>query len=183
MKWPGVSLALLVTSITAGVLAQTTPSVPPRPLPDQPFVVDSAEHRQIRVSALKGLSHPWSLTFLPGGEMLGGDEVNILKPGANYGWPLVTCGRQYSGAKVSGQSSREGFVDPELISVPSIAVSGMTFYTGDRFPGWKNNLFAGGLQFGGIRGTGQMHRIVFNEKWEEISTCCWMSMPTAISTS
>ena len=52
---------------------------------------------------------------------LGGDEVNILKPGANYGWPLVTFGRQYNGAKVSNQTSREGFVDPELIWVPSIA--------------------------------------------------------------
>jgi glucose/arabinose dehydrogenase len=99
---------------------------------------------------------------------LGGDEVNILEPGANYGWPLVTFGRQYNGAKVSDETSRKGFVDPELIWVPSIAVSGMTFYTGDRFPNWKNNLFAGGLQFGGIRGTGQLHRIVFNEKWQEL---------------
>jgi glucose/arabinose dehydrogenase len=324
--------------------------VPPRPLPDKPFLVDSAEQRQIRVSVIKGLSHPWSLTFLPGGEILvterpgrlriarngvldpkpiagvpavhaeglaglmdialhpkfadtrlvylsfskpmgdgrhtsalargrlqgmtlvdvkelfvadavgkgpaagtpivfgrdgylymgvggavddvaqktgshfgkmirlredgtvpkdnpfvgrpeykpeiyslghrnmlgltvhpvtgevwenengplGGDEVNILKPGANYGWPLVTFGRQYNGAKVSNQTSREGLEDPELIWVPAIAISGMTFYTGDRFPNWKNNLFVGGLQAGGIRGTGQMHRIVFNEKWQEI---------------
>jgi aldose sugar dehydrogenase len=348
MKRPGVSLALLVTFLTANLLAQGV-SVPPRPLPDKPFLVDSAEQRQIRVSVIKGLSHPWSLTFLPGGEMLvterpgrlrivrngvldpkpiagvpsvfaqalaglmdialhpkfsetqlvylsfskpmgggahtsalargrlqgmalvdvreifvadavgkgpaagnpivfggdgylymgvggalddvaqktsshfgkmvrlrddgsvppdnpfvgrpgsrpeiytlghrnmlgltvhpvtgaiwenengplGGDEVNILKPGANYGWPLLSYGRQYSGARVSNQTSREGFVDPELIWVPSIAVSGMTFYTGDRFPNWKNNLFVGGLQFGGIRGTGQLQRIVFNEKWEE----------------
>jgi glucose/arabinose dehydrogenase len=69
---------------------------------------------------------------------------------------------------VSDETSRKGFVDPELIWVPSIAVSGMTFYTGDRFPNWKNNLFAGGLQFGGIRGTGQLQRIVFNEKWQEM---------------
>ena len=99
---------------------------------------------------------------------LGGDEGNILKPGANYGWPLVTFGRQYSGAKVSEQTSRAGFEDPELIWVPAIAISGMTFYTGDRFPKWKNNLFVGGLRFGAISGTGQMHRIVFNEKWEEL---------------
>jgi len=349
MKWPGISLALLVTFLSANLLAQGV-SVPSRPLPDKPFLVDSAEQRQIRVSVITGLSHPWSLTFLPSGEMLvterpgrlrivrngvldpkpivgvpsvhaqalaglmdialhpkfsetrlvylsfskpmgggahtsalirgrlqgmalvdvreifvadavgtgpaagnpivfgrdgylymgvggalddvaqktnshfgkmirlrddgsappdnpfvgqrgskpeiytlghrnmlgltvhpvtgeiwenengplGGDEVNILKPGANYGWPLLSYGRQYSGAKVSNQTTREGFVDPELIWVPSIAISGMTFYTGDRFPHWKNNLFVGGLQFGGIRGTGQLHRIVFNEKWEEI---------------
>jgi glucose/arabinose dehydrogenase len=99
---------------------------------------------------------------------LGGDEVNILKPGANYGWPLVTLGRQYSGAKVSEQTSRAGFEEPELVWVPAIAISGMTFYTGDRFPQWKNNLFVGGLRFGAIAGTGQMQRIVFNEKWEEL---------------
>jgi aldose sugar dehydrogenase len=99
---------------------------------------------------------------------LGGDEVNILKKGANYGWPLVSYGRQYSGARVSGEVTRAGLEDPVLIWNPSIAISGMTFYTGDRFPKWKNNLFVGGLQFGRIPGTGQMHRIVFNENWEEL---------------
>jgi aldose sugar dehydrogenase len=99
---------------------------------------------------------------------LGGDEVNILKKGANYGWPLVSYGRQYSGARVSGEVTRAGLEDPILIWNPSIAISGMTFYTGDRFPKWKNNLFVGGLQFGRIPGTGQMHRIVFNENWEEL---------------
>ena len=99
---------------------------------------------------------------------LGGDEVNILKPGANYGWPLVSLGRQYSGAKVSEKFQQEGLEDPVLHWTPSIAISGMTFYTGDRFPQWKNNLFVGGLQYGRIPGTGQMHRVVFNENWEEL---------------
>jgi aldose sugar dehydrogenase len=99
---------------------------------------------------------------------LGGDEVNILKKGANYGWPLVSYGRQYSGARVSSEVTRAGLEDPVLIWNPSIAISGMTFYTGDRFPRWKNNLFVGGLQFGRIPGTGQMHRIVFNDSWDEI---------------
>jgi glucose/arabinose dehydrogenase len=99
---------------------------------------------------------------------LGGDEVNILKKGGNYGWPLVSYGRQYSGARVSTEVTRAGLEDPVLIWNPSIAISGMTFYTGDRFPKWKNNLFVGGLQFGRIPGTGQMHRIVFNENWEEL---------------
>jgi glucose/arabinose dehydrogenase len=99
---------------------------------------------------------------------LGGDEVNILKKGGNYGWPLVSYGRQYSGARVSNEVTRAGFEDPVLIWNPSIAISGMTFYTGDRFPKWKNNLFVGGLQFGRIPGTGQMQRIVFNENWEEL---------------
>jgi aldose sugar dehydrogenase len=99
---------------------------------------------------------------------LGGDEVNILEPGANYGWPLVSLGRQYNGGKVSDRFQVEGLEDPVLHWTPSIAISGMTFYTGDRFPNWKNNLFVGGLQFGRISGTGQMHRIVFNENWEEL---------------
>jgi glucose/arabinose dehydrogenase len=99
---------------------------------------------------------------------LGGDEVNILKPGANYGWPLVSLGRQYSGARVSELFQQEGLEDPVLHWTPSIAISGMAFYTGDRFPAWKNNLFVGGLQFGRIPGTGQLHRVVFNERWEEV---------------
>jgi len=99
---------------------------------------------------------------------LGGDEVNILKAGANYGWPIVSLGRNYDGARVSDLFQREGLVDPELHWTPSIAISGMTFYTGDRFPAWTNNLFVGGLQLGRIPGTGQMHRVVFNERWEEV---------------
>lgn len=99
---------------------------------------------------------------------LGGDEVNILKPGANYGWPLVSYGRQYSGGKVSNLRTMDGVEDPELFWNPSIAISGMTFYSGDRFPQWRNNLFVGGLQFGRIPGTGQIHRIAFNEHWEEL---------------
>jgi glucose/arabinose dehydrogenase len=94
--------------------------------------------------------------------------VNILKAGANYGWPLVSLGRQYSGAKVSDKFQQQGLEDPVLHWTPSIAISGMTFYTGDRFPQWKNNLFVGGLMYGRIPGTGQMHRVVFNENWEEV---------------
>jgi glucose/arabinose dehydrogenase len=99
---------------------------------------------------------------------LGGDEVNILKPGANYGWPLVSYGRDYSGAPVSKMRTMLGVEDPVLFWNPSIAISGMTFYSGDRFPEWQGNLFVGGLQLGRIPRTGRMHRIVFNENWEEI---------------
>jgi glucose/arabinose dehydrogenase len=99
---------------------------------------------------------------------LGGDEVNILEPGANYGWPIVSLGRNYDGARVSDLFQREGLEDPELHWTPSIAISGMTFYTGDRFPAWRNNLFVGGLQLGRIPGTGQLHRVVFNERREEV---------------
>jgi glucose/arabinose dehydrogenase len=99
---------------------------------------------------------------------LGGDEVNILRAGANYGWPLVSYGRDYSGAPVSKMRTMLGVDDPVLFWNPSIAISGMTFYTGERFDAWQNNLFVGGLQFGRIPRTGRMHRIVFNDNWEEI---------------
>ena len=98
----------------------------------------------------------------------GGDEVNVLEPGANYGWPLVSYGRDYSGAPVSDKRTMEGVEDPVLFWVPSIAISGMTFYTGDRFPAWRNNLFVGGLQYGRIPRTGQVQRVVFNDQWQEI---------------
>ena len=98
----------------------------------------------------------------------GGDEVNVLEPGANYGWPIVSFGREYAGPRVSERTFAEGLVGPVVFWVPSIAASGMTFYTGDAFPEWQRNLLVGGLQFGRIPGTGQLHRVVFNENWEEI---------------
>jgi aldose sugar dehydrogenase len=98
----------------------------------------------------------------------GGDELNVLRPGRNYGWPLVSFGRDYWGAPVSARPSREGMEDPRVVWLPSIAVTGMTFYTGDRFPHWKGNVFVGGLREGGIPRTGQVQRIVFNEQWQEL---------------
>jgi len=98
----------------------------------------------------------------------GGDELNILRSGGNYGWPLVSFGRDYWGSPVSSHPFRQGMEDPIVVWLPSIAVTGMTFYTGERFPHWKRNLFVGGLREGGIPGTGQIQRIVFNERWEEL---------------
>ena len=98
----------------------------------------------------------------------GGDEINILKPGANYGWPLVSFGRRYEGPWQSQSVLREGFEPPLVYWTPSIAVSGMAFYTGDRFPKWKGDVFVGALRMGEIPGTGHLQRILFNEKMEEL---------------
>lgn len=98
----------------------------------------------------------------------GGDEVNIIMPGRNYGWPLVSFSRQYRGDWVSDLSHREGFEAPTIIWWPSIAPAGMTFYTGNRFPEWQGNLFVGSLIEGRIPGTGHLERIVFNSRGEEL---------------
>ena len=98
----------------------------------------------------------------------GGDELNVLRPGRNYGWPFVSYGRDYWGARLSEHPSVEGYEDPAVVWLPSIGLTGMTFYTGDRFPHWKRNVFVGGLREGGIPRTGQLQRIVFNERWEEL---------------
>lgn len=63
-----------------------------------------------------------------------GDEVNIIRPGQNYGWPEVSYAREYSGQRVTERPWREGFVQPEIVWIPSISPSGLMFYTGDRFP-------------------------------------------------
>jgi len=76
----------------------------------------------------------------------GGDEINILAPGVNYGWPLITHGREYTGEPVGqGLAAAPGLASPLLHWTPSIAPSGMTFYTGEAFPEWRGNLFVGAL--------------------------------------
>ena len=83
--------------------------------------------------------------------------------------PLVSYGRWYEGPRVSENPYRDGMEPPLVYWVPSIATSGMTFYTNDRIPQWKGNLFVGGMQQGRIPGTGQIQRISFNSRWEEVS--------------
>lgn len=76
----------------------------------------------------------------------GGDELNLIKPGLNYGWPVVGYGVNYrSGRAIHEGTHREGMEPPVHVWVPSIATSGLMIYTGDRFPAWRGNLFVGGL--------------------------------------
>lgn len=75
----------------------------------------------------------------------GGDELNIITPGANYGWPLATKGRDYQGARITPYESFEGTVDPVHSWVPSIAPSGLAIYRGDMFPEWNGDALIGGL--------------------------------------
>ncbi len=77
----------------------------------------------------------------------GGDEINMPKPGKNYGWPVISYGREYSGGKIGEGTAKPGLEQPAYYWDPSIAPSGMTFYTGDKFPAWRGNLFVGALKF------------------------------------
>jgi glucose/arabinose dehydrogenase len=97
----------------------------------------------------------------------GGDEINVIKPGANYGWPLVSFGRDYSGPQIV--NFKEGMVGPIVFWAPSIAPSGMAFYTGSKFPDWKNNVLVGAQLGGTVPGYPHLERLVFNDKWDETS--------------
>ena len=131
--------------------------------PDNPFVGKAGAKPEIFTYGHRngyGLAiHPitgelWQAEIGP----MGGDEVNILIAGHNYGWPLVSTGRNYTGTLVSDQPwARPGMDNPRIHWVPSISPSSIMFYTGDKFPNWKNNLFVGALT------TRQLQRIAFGQ--------------------
>lgn len=81
----------------------------------------------------------------------GGDELNLLRAGANYGWPVITHGIEYSGAPIAETTHRDGMEQPVTFWTPSLGVCGMNFYAGDLFPRWKNNLFLASLSAEEVR--------------------------------
>ncbi|WP_069131569.1 PQQ-dependent sugar dehydrogenase [Rhodohalobacter halophilus] len=76
----------------------------------------------------------------------GGDELNLIRPGENYGWPEVTYSREYWYTSITSETSKPDMVDPKVVWTPAQAPSGLLFYTGDKFPEWQGDLFSGGLQ-------------------------------------
>ncbi len=77
----------------------------------------------------------------------GGDELNLIKAGINYGWPVITYGLNYSGSPITDMVQKEGMEQPNLYWKPSIAVCGLDFYSGDEFPKWNNHLMVGALKY------------------------------------
>jgi len=121
--------------------------------PDNPFIGKANALPEIWAY---GLRNPEGLAFNPSSGDLweqehgpkGGDEINIIKGGGNYGWPVVSFGINYDGTPVgTGKRHHAGMIDPVWHWTPSIAPSGMAFYTGDLFPGWKGSLINGALKF------------------------------------
>ena len=120
--------------------------------PDNPFVgrpgvrpeIWSYGHRNVQGAAL----HPetgelWAHEHGP----QGGDELNVVEAGRNYGWPVITYGREYgTGFRIGEGTAKEGMEQPLTYWVPSIAPSGMAFLTSERYPGWRGNLFIGALR-------------------------------------
>ncbi|ACI97479.1 PQQ-dependent sugar dehydrogenase [Rhodospirillum centenum] len=120
-----------------------------------------------------GNRNPQGLAVQPGTGLIwesehgpqGGDEINIIRAGANYGWPVITYGRTYGlGLPIGEGTEKPGMVQPELYFVPSLALAGMTFYTGDALPAWKGDLIVALLGGGLVRLDVEDDRVVAAER-------------------
>jgi glucose/arabinose dehydrogenase len=94
----------------------------------------------------------------------GGDEINLIKPGLNYGWPVVSHGKEYWGPIQVGEGTQKaGMEDPVKVYIPSIAPGSLLLYSGKAFPRWQGNLFAGALVLK------HLNRVVLNEAGETVA--------------
>ena len=133
--------------------------------PDNPFVGKTGWLPEIYTL---GHRNPLGLAFDSQGQLWsteegpqGGDELNLIQAGKNYGWPRVSLGRNYDGTRVGEGFTAPGLEEPIVFWVPAIAISGLSFYDGDKFPAWKGNAFVGAMR----ANTGQhIQRVQFNAK-------------------
>lgn len=143
------------------------------PAPDNPFSdregyrpeIFSFGHRnQLGLAFNPYTGQLWNSEMAPNG----GDEVNIILPGRNYGWPLYSYGRTYEGPEVSRPPWREGIELPWAHWMPGISPSGLSFYSGNRyFESWNSSVFIGATRVGQIQGTGHLSRIQFDADGNE----------------
>jgi len=125
----------------------------------------SLGHRNVQGAALRADGTLWTLEHGPAG----GDELNLITRGANYGWPVVSYGVNYSGVAVgSGMARAEGFTEPQYYWDPVIAPGGFAFYSGDMFTGWQGDVLAASLNPGGlVRLVLDGNRVVGEERFLE----------------
>jgi glucose/arabinose dehydrogenase len=139
---------------------------------DNPFVGQAGAHPALWS---RGHRDQHALALLPDGTVLtaehgpnGGDELNLIERGANYGWPIATLGRAYDGTDHPAPMQADGVTDPLVAWLPSIAPSGMVVYSGEAFPAWRGNVFVGSGRRGEIANSGGLERVVFNAEWGEL---------------
>jgi glucose/arabinose dehydrogenase len=159
-----------VESVYGKVLRMTDAG---KSLPDNPFVSRAGARPEVFTLGHRdqlGLTvHPVTGAVLNAEHgPNGGDEVNLILSGHNYGWPKVTFGRSYEGPRMTASSVAPGVDEPLIVWLPSIGPSGLSFYTGDRFAAWKGNLFIGSVRRGEVPRTGGLERVVVNDKLEEL---------------
>ena len=123
---------------------------------DNPFVNDPKAMKSLFTLGnrnIQGMAvHPeagqvWATEHGP----MGGDELNLILPGKNYGWETITYGKNYNGTIITEEKRREGMEEPNIYWTPAIAVCRLDFYTGDLFPKWKNKLLVGALKYEEVR--------------------------------
>jgi glucose/arabinose dehydrogenase len=124
--------------------------------------IHSWGHRNIQGATLDGQGRLWVVEHGP----QGGDELNLVKPGANYGWPVVTYGENYGGGKIGEGTSKPGMAQPQAHWVPSFAPSGLAWLSGTRYgPAWQGSLFVGALKGRALLRLGMDGDAVREQQW------------------